>query len=51
MSDVAQTDRTVTIAKLTDEFRTTFLGGSFFITSGIQELGPEFVASQLLILP
>ncbi len=47
MDDIAQQDRSTTIAKLNDRFRTTFVGGSVLVTAGLQGLGPVFIATAL----
>jgi len=47
MNDAVHRDRAKTIAKLNDEFRTTFTGGEVLITSGVQALGPQFVSDAL----
>lgn len=35
------------IAKLNDQFRTTFVGGSVMITDGVQSRGPDFIREAL----
>ncbi|WP_457936070.1 DUF3768 domain-containing protein [Mesorhizobium sp. 10J20-29] len=41
-------DATKRIAALNDAFRTTFLGGSIYVTPGLQSLGEDFVKAVLL---
>ncbi|RMF04624.1 MAG: DUF3768 domain-containing protein, partial [Alphaproteobacteria bacterium] len=47
MDESAPNKRAGAIAALNDRFRTRFIGGSVLITSGLQALGPEFVAEAL----
>jgi hypothetical protein len=47
MSSLSPHEDAKRIATLNDSFRTTFVGGSVFVSAGIQALGPEFVADAL----
>lgn len=41
-------DRLRQIALLNDSFRTTFVGGSIFVTNGVHAVGDDFIKAALL---
>lgn len=47
MDNVPQQDRSVAIATLNDQFRKTFVGGSVFLTAGVQALASDVKAMAL----
>lgn len=50
MSDISQNETTHTITALNDAFRKSFVGGSVYMTAGVQALGPEFIAATLSVV-
>lgn len=43
MSDRTEKEKRRVIAELNDELRKSFSGGTVYITSGVQDLGPELI--------